>query len=317
MSLRRVATNYEMEVDVYTVSKDGNTQDIAISHRFDIPVKGVAKFRIDADAELKLASTNNLRVTLSNMGAGTARHVYVALNATSPFTVLGSSESYLGVMKSQEFRSVDFKVAVEGEAKLKSYSIPATIRYIDDNGTEVTYTKSLGAKVVGAPSIGVTVDESDDFSAGKTGKVTLNVINSGFIDAKFLNLEVQPTSDYAVLSAEKVYIGNLDSDDFETEEFELRVSPDVSGETIPIKTRVIFKTEDANEDIVQEVQLNVRLLTKAEYDKKHPSNGATNQITMILVALPALVVAYIVLWLLFKVATSVTEALNQRLFRKG
>jgi hypothetical protein len=48
------------------------------------------------------------------------------------------------------------------------------------------------------------------------GTITLNIINKGLIDAKFMNVVVKDTENYEVVSSNEEYIGNVDSDDFET-----------------------------------------------------------------------------------------------------
>ena len=53
------------------------------------------------------------------------------------------------------------------------------------------------------------------------GKVTVSVSNVAPLDAKFVNLELLDSKYYQVISQKSIYIGDLESDDFDTVEYDI------------------------------------------------------------------------------------------------
>ena len=60
------------------------------------------------------------------------------------------------------------------------------------------------------------------------GSVTLKIVNKGFSDARFASVKIIPDG-FTLLSDKEIYIGEIDSDDFETATFD-----------------VLFNSENAN-----------------------------------------------------------------------
>ena len=54
---------------------------------------------------------------------------------------------------------------------------------------------------------------------GSENKISAKVINKGLSDVKFLEIELKKSSYYSITSPERVYIGDLDSNDFDSGEF--------------------------------------------------------------------------------------------------
>jgi len=56
-----------------------------------------------------------------------------------------------------------------------------------------------------------------------TGTVSIKFVNKGATDARFLNIILKKSDDYETISSDNVYIGDLDSDDYETADFKINV----------------------------------------------------------------------------------------------
>lgn len=260
-------------------------------------------------------TTVSLSMQVSNMGGAAADDVSVTLDVSDPFTVIKSSEKYIGDIKSRETKNIEFEIMVDADADIKAYKLPLTIGYFDPAGVKQEAGKEIGVQVTGKPEIKVTLDEADFFTAGSKGTVSINVINKGFADVRFLNLKLLPTDDYAVLSKDEVYIGNLDSDDTDSEEFEIQVKQVPAGK-IPLTVKVTFKEKNSNVDHNESMEAELTILSKAEYAQKNPTNGSTTLLITAIGALIGIVVLILVLWFIYKLLTSVTGYLDRKLFKR-
>lgn len=308
--------DYGMEYQLIETDADYKTRGDVKSYEFNVPVKGTVKFSISSNAALTLGETDTLALTIENVGGGNARQVSVDLNASSPFTILASSEAYAGDMAGITSKSLSYVISVASSAKPGAYEIPMIVKYVNSTGSEVEIKKTLGVEVAGEPDINVMLDSADLLKTGGKGEVTLQVINKGFIDAKFLNLQLVSTSDYTVDEPSKVYIGNLASDDFESQEFTIKVNDGVQDGAIPLAAVVEYRKENSNKVERLEAAVNVNVLSDAEYASKMKSNGGMGAVSIVL-AIPALIVAYLILWLIVKIVGVITTFLNRRLFKRG
>jgi hypothetical protein len=310
------ATNFTLTFQLFVGSISGNaTGEVVLTRDIPLEVHGTPKFTIDSDSLLRAGETTKFRVSVGNVGGGTARQVTVNLNATAPLTVLKSSSTYLGDMSGQKSETLTWELYVDSAATPKAYTIPVEIRYTDRDGTAQTSGKALGVKVQGSPQVLVNVDSFDDLKGGMAGKVTLSVANRGFVEAKFLSLSLSDTDQYTVTSKNDVYIGNLASDDFQSEDFKVSVKDGVRGK-VPLKAKVEYTEENNNQVHSDEATVYINVLSPDEYEAAHPSANGTQQLLGALVLIPALIVGYLVLWLIFKLVGLLTGLIDRKVFRK-
>jgi hypothetical protein len=264
-----------------------------------------------------MGGTGSLDVNVMNVGGGNARQVGVTLNASSPFTILSSSESYAGNMVGLSNRTLSYVISVSSGARPGAYEIPVEIKYVNSTGGDVTVKKTLGVEVTGEPEISVMLDKSDLLKAGASGAITLSVINNGFLDAKFLSIELRPSAEYSVEEPSKIYLGNLASDDFENQEFTVKVGADAKEGKLPLRAIVEYRKENSNRVETLDTQVSVSVLSDDEYARLSKANGNGSSALTFVLAIPALVVAYLVLWVLVKFVGVATNYLNRRLFKRG
>lgn len=310
------ATTYTLTFEVLKTNIDGTEEgEVILSRDLSFNVQGTPKISIDSDSQLKAGEITDFNVKLTNVGGGTARHVTVGLNATSPLSILKSASVYVGDMSGKTSREVTYQMHVDSSADPKAYNVPVLITYVDRNGATQMVGQLIGVKIASMPMVSASLDSQDDFMAGTEGAVTVSVVNEGFVDAKFLSVELVETNEYTVTSNSDVYIGNLASDDFETEDFEIKVADGVSGK-IPLKVKVKYTEENNNERHIEEPKIELNVLSAGEYYKKHPKANGTQQLMSVVMVIPALVIGYIVLWLLFKIVGAITGFIDRKVFRR-
>ena len=91
---------------------------------------------------------------------------------------------------------------------------------------------------------------------GSEGKVILKIVNKGFADAKFVSVRIFPEG-YTLLSDNNVYIGTVDSDDFESASFDVIFNK----ENARLKAVVEYKDFNNNK-ILENVDLPIKVYTR-------------------------------------------------------
>ncbi|MFH1835299.1 MAG: hypothetical protein ABH851_03820 [Methanobacteriota archaeon] len=310
------AANYKMQFQIIKTDPEGVEKGIDRLYDFTIPVKGIVVFDVSSTDDLRIGSEGTIKLSVRNVGGGTARHVTVKLGELDSLTVLDAAERHLDSFEGKEEKTVTYKISVDSTATVTAKKIPLFIGYLTDNGLPVLINKTIGVQITGEPSIEVTLDEAEELVGGMEGTVSIRVINNGFIDAKFLEMSLSETQDYTVESAESTYLGNLASDDFESEEFIIKPSKNTEGE-IPLTVTVVYKMANSDKLLSKSFTTKVKVLSESEYRENEQSNGSSSQVQAALLAIPAIIVVYLVLWFVVKIVGAITNLLNKKIFKRG
>ncbi|MBU0461761.1 MAG: hypothetical protein KJ574_04205 [Nanoarchaeota archaeon] len=182
---------------------------------------------------------------------------------------------------------VSYDLMAYPDATSRIYKVPIIITYYDE--VETLYTKNdvIGLVVGDVPDLDIILESSDVYAGGSAGTLTVKFVNKGITDIKFLNVQLLPNSDYEITSADTDYVGNVDSDDYETAEFKIFLKSSAKDKvSIPIK--VMYKDAN-NNDYSKEMTLELKLLSAEERGVKQGSS-----LTLVIAILIILVVAWIV-----------------------
>jgi hypothetical protein len=149
-----------------------------------------------------------------------------------------SSERRLSILKSGFQDSLQFSVIADPEATPGLYKIPLNISYNDEKGRSFSINDILALTIGEAPKIRPYLKKSTVLQANQAGKVTIEIANAGTSDVKFLELELLPSKDYELVSTSNyIYVGDVDSDDTESEEFDIFINRRVKTLNLPIKLK--------------------------------------------------------------------------------
>ena len=227
------------------------------------------------DVRIKLK--NNLGVDLEN--------VLVELDLSSndiPFAPQESSNEYLiEELDDDDKETALFKLIAFPNAKSGTYKIPVTVTYFSLNET-VTSMKIISLTIVAAPKIEI-FDESLPLIKGQRGDLIIRVINNGLGDAKLMTVGISEVIGLNVFGSTRVYVGNLESDDFEKVEFDVFVKENsLSRITIPVSITYL----DLNNN-KQTIQRNILLRVYTEEESINlgfsEKKGNTRRIVVILI----------------------------------
>jgi len=137
-------------------------------------------------------------------------------------------------------QSADFTYTLRAypDAVSKVYKIPFTLTYYDSLGNQKNKTDFIGVVINSVPDVSVLIDKTDITEEKKSGSITLKVVNKGLSDVKFLNIVIQKSPDFDLLStSDTSYVGNLVSDDYQTVDYSLNVKSTKSVISVPVNVQ--------------------------------------------------------------------------------
>jgi hypothetical protein len=208
-----------------------------------------------------------------------------------PIKNLGSTLTYIERLEAGETANIPMKFGIDASAEQKTYLVPIEINYQDENRSDFSVTRFLGMRVQSQPELDayLTYDDAAKPYPGATVEVTVNLYNGGAGNAKNIVVEALENPQMTITTEKKVFIGTLDSDDFDSFKFTAKISDSVTaGDAIPVQIRFAYKNED-NE--TQTVLITAPLNT---FDPKtaNGNTGGDGLLTTILIVVVLLVVGY-------------------------
>ena len=237
------------------------------------------------EAELTLTIQNNEDTLIKdirvNLGILTKIVTTTVTTSELPITPVGSAnEKTIRNIGAHQAENVTFNLIADPDAESTVYKLPITISYIDNVGTN--YSKDYYTSIIVGeePDLTAAIEESEIITSGKTGEVTLRFTNKGASDVKFLYIELLKSEKYEILSQPNVYIGNIDSDDYESADFNLHVKG-TRDKAIQLPLRVEYRDSN-NKEFTKDTILNLRLYSGSEA-KKYGLVPASNPLKSILV----------------------------------
>ncbi len=206
-----------------------------------------------------------VRFKVENTWEQTRYGVNVEIVPEYPFSLYGNAAvKELGRIDGREYGSnavyFDFKLRVDVGASDGDHEIRLRVLDGDKGAWEL---KNMFYIDVDHERIEVKpyIVSSTLVTGGGSGSFTIEMANSGGVDVDALELELMPSTDYKLLSTSNyVYLGNLESDDTESEDFTIYVEKGVTDVHIPVTLTYEYKDEQYS----REEDLVLRLLTQKE-----------------------------------------------------
>ncbi len=214
-------------------------------------------------------SRAKLVITLKNYATSLLKDIKVVLDLgksgdeATPFSPLGSTnEKVISYIEPQSTKQIEFELLVDPDAASKSYKIPISIRYSDAISKNYSKSNIITVIVGDEPDVSVGIDSTTIYSAGTAGEITVKIVNKGLPDMKFVNVKLANSEKYRIISPAEIYIGNIDSDDYETADFKLYVEK-TSEKKLLLPLTVEYKDAN-NKDYKNTVNLELPLYSSSE-----------------------------------------------------
>jgi hypothetical protein len=176
-----------------------------------------------------------------------------------------SSERRISQLQSNYQNSLSFNIIADPEATPGLYKVPLNITYNDEKGNAYFVSDILAVTVGEIPKLKAYIKKSAVLQAKSEGKITLEVANSGSSNIKFLEITLLPSDDYQLVSTTNYfYMGDVDSDDTESEEVDIYINKKVETLHVPM----LLKYTDANnKPFQQQFDLEMNLYSSSELKK--------------------------------------------------
>ena len=237
------------------------------SESFSIKVKAMETTLVvesveSLPSEIAPGEEAKVKIRLKNEASILLRDIKVKLNlnnAELPFAPIGTvTEKNIDTLNADTSKELEFKIITLADAPSKIYKIPLEITYFDEFGEKYSKTDLISLIIGSKPLLDLNVEKSNLIKARK-GTVRIEIVNRGLTDAKFLKVTLI-SENFELLSPSDVYVGDVDSDDIENVEFDLRTN---QQGFINLPLQVTYR--DTNNKLYTEVyNVPVKVYTLAE-----------------------------------------------------
>ena len=199
----------------------------------------------------------------------------------------GSSESGIDELSEGDSENFIFNIIVFPEASSGIYKIPVRIAY-EKNGILKEKTNTIGV-IVNSPAK-LNIIANGVLIKGIEREIMLKIINDGLSDIKFLSIQIQQPTNGKILSPLYEYLGNLDSDDFDS--IDVKIFTDIdSSETLYLPLKVTYK-DSTNKDFSENKLLQIKVYSLEEAKKLGMIDGKSRIIYFIFGAILLIFIIY-------------------------
>ncbi len=238
-----------------------------------------------------------LTISIKNIADSLLKDVKVKLGIGAvPLATSGSSnEKIIKTIKANQRVDVTFDLIVEPDAESDLYKVPIEIRYNDNLGNSYNRNGSFGLIIGSEPDLAIGIDSTTIYTAGKTGEVTVKLVNKGLTGIKFLNVKLAEGNDYSIISPSEVYVGNIDSDDYETTDFKINVGKTKQNKIVLPLTVEYKDANNRNYNINVNLELPIYTLSEAKQFGLVKGRSSTGYFVLIMVVVGG-ILAYKFWW---------------------
>jgi hypothetical protein len=206
--------------------------------------------------------------TLKNNADSLVRDLKIKLDmsdSTVPFAPTGSTtEKETYHLDSRQLTDFIFTLIAEPDAEGGVYKIPIEISYSDETGASYSKKDVVSLKIAAIPDVLAFIDSTEIYSKKKSGEASIKLVNRGLTELKLLTAKLESNDDFEVLSQQEVYVGNIDSDDYETVDFMLDVKSRKDRVILPLE--LIYK-DSTNEEFKETKNITLRMLSASDAQK--------------------------------------------------
>ncbi len=261
-----------------------------VTQEFDINIRThdamLLTEEIKTPANVAPGGTADVQVVLRNSADSPLKNIKAKLDLSSselPFGFVDSiGEKSVYQIASGDTATINFELQAQSEAESKLYRIPLTLNYEDGVGTNYTKSGYVSLTVGDAPDLSLFLTEGTLYEK-TAGKITLQIVNKGLANVKFVTIKLNPSDEYEIVPPDEVYIGVIDSDDFETVDFTLYPKEEKA------KLSLTLSFSDSNNNkFTKEYSKTLKIYSSSEAKKLGlKSGGYTGTILFVIVILAA------------------------------
>lgn len=229
-------------------------------HRLPVQLKaddnGLVVDSVEFPERVGAGTSAELNITLRNTANAYFRNTEVSLNFNNlPMVASGTTRQRVGSIAPGAETQVTYMLNIDESAENGVYSLPISLDYENEAGTQISKTQNAGIVVGGTPQIETGLNDAGEIRAGSSGTVTFRFVNRGEGTAKFVKVDIREGENYSVLSGESVYLGDMNPDDYQTAEAEIFTEAGTDSIQVPVELTYRENGEEVTE--TQNVELNI------------------------------------------------------------
>ena len=142
-----------------------------------------------------------------------------------------SSEEFIDELEDGDEEDFKFKLIVLPATASGIYKIPVEITYENMDGNSSTKTDLISITVNSEPELKVSFEDTV-LIKGRENILSIKIVNSGLADVKFVYIQVKDVIGIRFFSEKEQYIGDIDSDDFDSVEYDVYINAGASNSII-------------------------------------------------------------------------------------
>lgn len=213
---------------------------------------------------------NNVQLsfTLVNKGDGSAKDVRVVLTQLKELFTTELEENFISEILPNQKVQVSFNLIINPYITTGVYLIPVSIFYFDETKMEShSSTKQIGLTISGKYNFIVILESQEILAPGGEGEAMIKVVNAGTQEAQFLTLKPLPSEQLIQISPSIAYIGNLKSNDYDTEKFTFKVDKKALPGIYPLKLEISYK-DIYGKAYTEEHSIDIKIYSPEEVPKR-------------------------------------------------
>ena len=250
----------ELVVRIGDFGKTYKEDDFLIDIQTHDAILDITSIKFDSN-QVTPGEASKVTITVKNLADSLLKDIKFSLDfedSTIPLAPYqSSSQRRIANLETDRQVPLTFNIIADPAATPGLYKVPMNITYNDEKGNKYQIKDVLAVPVGEIPKIRTYVKRSTVLRAKKAGVVTLGIANAGTTDVKFMEIQVLPSEDFELFSTSSYfYVGDVDSDDTESEELDIYVNRKVDVLKIPFE----LKYYDANNNpysVRRELSLNL------------------------------------------------------------
>ncbi len=252
----------EFDVRVQTIDAAVIVESVKTEPEMLIPgekAKLTIKLKNLADSYMKDVSLK-LDLTLASLSGNTAAASAGAdSDSLIPFAPLNSAtEKRVRYIKPGEEIAFEYQIMPYPNAESRVYKIPIQVVYYDELNKEYIKNDIIGVYVGAKPDMYAVIESTEITQANKQGVISIKFVNKGLSDIKFVDVTLKESEDYEITSPSKVYVGNIDSDDYESSEFDIKLKD--GKDSVPVMISVTYKDAN-NKEYSEDITLDLKVVS--------------------------------------------------------
>jgi len=219
------------------------------------------------------------KANLANTGSEFVKNLRVELKLPDEIGFFNDvSKKKLSKLNSGDSGEIVFNIIALPGISEGIYQANLSVDYVNHIGEERNDEYKISLIVKSKPRMYVQIEESDVYREKNVGEITVKFVNNDVADFKFLTVELQESDRYTILSPKKVYVGDLDSDDFESVDYRIKVK---GKDEILIPLKITYQ-DSMNNPISDDVSAVLTLYSGKDLGKVE-SNKVRNVIVVLVV----------------------------------